>query len=201
MKDTLLLNADYTPLQVLEWQRAVWLTMTHRVCRVQDYPGLFVRSSRVRVAWPAVVSLTEYVRVDAASITLSRQSVLARDGFTYQYCGRPGARHGQRPSNETLTVDHITPRSRARQGRVTLDDGRVVGVGSWQNLTAACRPCNHRKADRTPVEAGMPLAQPARPPTSRDLVRIAFARVRIEEPWLPYLPEGTGIRDAEAQAA
>ena len=31
------------------------------------------------------------------------------------------------------------------------------GATSWMNLVAACKPCNHRKADRTPEAAGMKL--------------------------------------------
>ena len=32
------------------------------------------------------------------------------------------------------------------------------GAWSWMNLVTACAGCNGRKADRTPEEAGMPLA-------------------------------------------
>ncbi|OUS92989.1 HNH endonuclease [Rhodococcus sp. NCIMB 12038] len=31
------------------------------------------------------------------------------------------------------------------------------GPNTWANLVACCAPCNQRKADRTPEEAGMPL--------------------------------------------
>lgn len=43
-----------------------------------------------------------------------------------------------------LTVDHIVPVSRG-------------GSTSFNNCVASCGPCNWRKADRTPEEAGMPL--------------------------------------------
>ena len=49
------------------------------------------------------------------------------------------------------TVDHIVPRSRG-------------GLLTWENAVAACLRCNHRKADRTPAEAGMKLLViPSRP--------------------------------------
>jgi 5-methylcytosine-specific restriction endonuclease McrA len=41
------------------------------------------------------------------------------------------------------------------------DDG---GRNTWKNTVAACDPCNQRKGDRTPAEAGMVLrVQPAAP--------------------------------------
>ena len=50
------------------------------------------------------------------------------------------------------TVDHIVPRSRG-------------GALTWENAVAACLRCNHRKANRTPAEAGMTLlVTPAAPP-------------------------------------
>jgi 5-methylcytosine-specific restriction endonuclease McrA len=54
-----------------------------------------------------------------------------------------------RPPN--LTLDHVL--SRCRGGRTT-----------WENVVAACKPCNHRKNDRTPAEAHMRLLRrPFRP--------------------------------------
>jgi 5-methylcytosine-specific restriction endonuclease McrA len=51
-------------------------------------------------------------------------------------------------------VDHVIPRSRG-------------GGDTWDNVTTACLPCNVRKGNRTPREAGMPLArQPHRPLSS-----------------------------------
>ena len=38
------------------------------------------------------------------------------------------------------------------------------GQHIWENVAAACRPCNLRKRDRTPDEAGMRLARPCRAP-------------------------------------
>jgi 5-methylcytosine-specific restriction endonuclease McrA len=69
---------------------------------------------------------------------------LLRDRDTCQYCGAM-------PGRKRLTIDHILPRSRG-------------GVTSWENCVAACEACNHRKGDRTPVEARMTLrSAPAAP--------------------------------------
>jgi 5-methylcytosine-specific restriction endonuclease McrA len=73
-----------------------------------------------------------------------------------------------------LELEHVIPRA---QG----------GQGAWENLVAACRDCNARKADRTPAEAGMRLLrQPRRMTihTSRALMR----QTGIDEKkWRKYL--------------
>ena len=58
-----------------------------------------------------------------------------------------------------LNYDHVIPRSRG---------GRTV----WENIVTSCYPCNDRKGDRTPEEAGMRLlTKPIKP---RNLPVIAF---------------------------
>jgi 5-methylcytosine-specific restriction endonuclease McrA len=77
-------------------------------------------------------------------VTFSRRNLFKRDRFTCQYCG-------EQPGTEELTIDHVLPRSRG-------------GVSTWENCVLACIECNHRKANMTPAEAGMPLKKdPARP--------------------------------------
>jgi 5-methylcytosine-specific restriction endonuclease McrA len=54
------------------------------------------------------------------------------------------------------TVDHLVPQSRG-------------GRNSWLNTVAACTRCNHRKANRTPAEAGMTLRLEPRVPSWKDV--------------------------------
>lgn len=75
-----------------------------------------------------------------------RREVFERDNFQCRYCGRA---YGEMLPHETeqdsiFTVDHVTPESRG--GDTTVD-----------NLVACCKPCNCKKAGRTPQEAGMTL--------------------------------------------
>ncbi|MGE0058499.1 MAG: HNH endonuclease, partial [Dehalococcoidia bacterium] len=76
---------------------------------------------------------------------LTRREVFVRDRYTCQYCGK---------QTRDLTIDHVMPRHRG-------------GGHTWDNLVAACRSCNHRKAGFTPQEARMAmLSEPAKPPAS-----------------------------------
>jgi 5-methylcytosine-specific restriction endonuclease McrA len=58
---------------------------------------------------------------------------MRRDNYKCAYCGR----HAE-------TIDHIIPRSRG-------------GQHTWENCTASCQICNHRKADRLLEELGWEL--------------------------------------------
>lgn len=68
---------------------------------------------------------------------LTNAKLFARDRNICAYCGDEFA-------EADLTREHIIPF--AQNGR----DG-------WMNVVTACRACNHRKSDRTPEQAHMPL--------------------------------------------
>jgi 5-methylcytosine-specific restriction endonuclease McrA len=70
----------------------------------------------------------------------------------------------------------VVPRSRG--GRTT-----------WDNIVAACSPCNLRKGGRTPAQAGMPVRRrPVRPSAwqLQDLGR-RFPPNYLHQSWLDYL--------------
>jgi hypothetical protein len=69
--------------------------------------------------------------------TLSNAKLFARDRNVCAYCG-------SRFHEDELTREHIVP----------LDQR---GHDQWMNVVTACRSCNHRKANRTPEQARMPL--------------------------------------------
>lgn len=71
------------------------------------------------------------------SVHVERGILYGRDAHLCAYCGR------QFPPQK-LTIDHIIPKS-------------FGGKNIWMNCVSACKPCNHRKADRTPEQAKMPL--------------------------------------------
>jgi 5-methylcytosine-specific restriction endonuclease McrA len=105
-------------------------------------PGFsFLRSSK-KVIWrnmrmPFVIRLSRYRKVPQRRQAVTRRNIFGRDLSSCQYCGMVF------PSGKR-TLDHILPRWRG-------------GRDTWENRVTCCRSCNHRKADRTPEEAGMAL--------------------------------------------
>jgi len=130
---TLLLNATYEPLCVVSARRAVVLVLSAKAESVQDSDSA-MHSATMTVAVPAVIRLTRYIRVPYLGRTpLSRRAVFARDAGKCVYCGIAAT-----------SIDHVVPRSRG-------------GTHTWDNVVAACRRCNHAKADRTLAELGWGL--------------------------------------------
>lgn len=130
---TLLLNATYEPLCVVSARRAVVLVLASKAESVQD-SGLCMHSATLSISVPAVIRLTRYIRVPYLGRTpLSRRAVFARDSGKCVYCGIAAT-----------SIDHVVPRSRG-------------GPHTWDNVVAACRRCNHAKADRTLAELGWRL--------------------------------------------
>ena len=100
-----------------------------------------------------------------------------RDSHICQYCG-----HG----DDTLSIDHVVPRSRG-------------GTDSWENVATACLPCNVRKANRTPREAGMPLLrEPRRPLGSLGFEASRQIRTGQHQEWAKYVVESQMIQTPAA---
>jgi hypothetical protein len=55
----------------------------------------------------------------------------------------------------------------------------------WENVVAACRPCNARKRDRMLSETTMVLRR--RPAAPRELTWVAVAVGAVPTHWTPYL--------------
>lgn len=189
----LVLNIDYTPLEVITWRDAIEKLITNKVEVVEAYAGRFIRSPSTQMPFPAVVRLiTGYAK---RKVRLSRKNILARDAYTCQYCGVRPRRSSGAPKLEALTIDHVVPRAHGQNGWVTARDGRRVRVTSWENVLTACESCNHGKADRTPAQARLTPRKTPRPPSAMDLAWMSILSYEIPSEWQLYLPEDSPWRD------
>ena len=59
-RTVLVLNADYTPLRVIPWQRAIGLLLDDKASLVEAYTGHVIRSATTSLPYPAVVALNRY---------------------------------------------------------------------------------------------------------------------------------------------
>ncbi|TQM92586.1 HNH endonuclease [Roseinatronobacter monicus] len=165
----LVLNADYRPLSyyplsLWPWQDAVKAVFLDRVDILAEYEHV-VRSQRMEIRVPSVVVLREYVK-PRKRVAFTRFNLFLRDEFSCQYCG----------AKNDLTFDHVLPR-------------KLGGVTSWENVVAACAPCNLRKGSKTLRESGMKLrTRPMRPESEqlRNLGR-RFPPNHLHDSWLDYL--------------
>ena len=165
VRSALVLNATYEPLSVVSARRAICLVLCDKADVVEDDDET-VHSERMSVRAPLVIRLRYVVKVPYERHTaMSRRAVFARDNHRCGYCG-----------GVADSIDHVLPRSRG-------------GKNVWENVIAACRPCNLHKRDRTPEEAGMRLA--SRPRAPRELSWIVFAVPRVPEEWKPYLAQAS----------
>jgi 5-methylcytosine-specific restriction endonuclease McrA len=164
-RGVLVLNASYEPLNIVSVKRAIVLLLKEKAELIEAARAQ-VHAQRTVLDWPLVIRLVTFVPLPRRlPLPLSRRTVLARDMYTCQYCG------GQ-PGRTELTVDHIVPRSRG-------------GLTTWDNVAAACGPCNRRKGNRTPEEAGMKLLTvPARP---RFVAVVLLGESHAHEVWQKYL--------------
>ena len=143
-------------------RRATCLVLADKAEIIESGEEL-VRSPSLAMNVPLVVRLRYMVKAPRQRrAVLSRRAVFARDDYQCQYCGA----HAD-------SIDHILPRSRG-------------GHHSWENLVAACKPCNLSKRDRTPEEAGMVLRRPSVAPKSPAWVVIGVSR--MPSAWRAYLP-------------
>ena len=165
----LVLNADfrplsYYPLSLWSWQDTIKAVFLDRVNIVSHYDKT-VRSPNFEMRLPSVVSLKTYVK-PSRQPAFTRFNVFLRDRFTCQYCS----------SHEDLTFDHVIPRSKG-------------GLTTWENVVAACSPCNLRKGDRLPDEVHMWPSHRPYQPSVNDLHQNGrlFPPNYLHESWIDYL--------------
>ena len=73
-------------------------------------------------------------------IGFSKVNLYIRDLYTCQYCNTPYTKNN-------LTLDHVLPLSKG-------------GKTQWENIVAACGPCNTRKGNKTVMK---PVRKPYQP--------------------------------------
>lgn len=121
-------------------------------------------SFKIRV--PRVILLVLFDRLPKKEVKFTRHNIFERDKNTCQYCGRMLER-------KDLNLDHVIPRDRG-------------GPTSWENIVCSCVPCNTRKANRLPQEAGMHLIRKPKRPKWRPFVQVNLG-LPYHESWKHFL--------------
>jgi len=158
MDRVLVLNADYTPLNVTSLNKGFKLVIKGKaeILKESDKPIMAGMRSFSR---PLIIRLFNYVKHIIRNVRVNRNRIYKRDGHQCVYCS----------SNKYLTIDHVIPKSRG-------------GSNDWINLVTCCNKCNVYKSDRTPEEAGMTMRKrPYAPSIFSDVLYSS-----IEKVWEEY---------------
>lgn len=175
--DTLLLNADGTPLSqvplsVISWQVAMRLMFLGKVRVLKEYDSWVVRSQHLEMKVPSIVIMTEQVKW-SKHLKYSRANVYLRDDFTCQLQTTWRCKElGGKVKLTELTLDHVVPRS-------------LGGKTNWTNVCTSCKTCNSEKgAD----ERIVPKKKPHKPTYYEILAKRKTLQINIrDEEWRYYI--------------
>lgn len=169
MSDVLVLNADaqpvsYLPLSAIQWKEAITYMYLEKCDVLEWYDDWVVSSASWETRVPSVIMLKEFMRRRRRP-RFSKTNLYIRDLYTCQYCNT------QFPRRD-LTLDHVRPLS-------------LGGRTNWNNIVAACMPCNTRKGNKM-------LMKPKHTPYEPDYYELVNKRKQMEfsirhESWKNYL--------------
>jgi CRISPR/Cas system Type II protein with McrA/HNH and RuvC-like nuclease domain len=131
MNGVLVLNYDYTPLNITTLRRGFVLVDKGKaeIIKSDDNPIVGGYKTYIR---PVIIRLLHYIKHKVRHIRPNRVRIYKRDNNECVYCG----------SSKQLTLDHVIPKSRG-------------GGNDWNNLVTCCFSCNLKKGNKTPDEAKM----------------------------------------------
>ena len=135
-------------------------------CSHQGPAHELIQSVSFKIRVPRVIMLLVFDRLPKKEVKFTRHNIFERDRDTCQYCGKVFAR-------KDLNLDHIIPRDRG-------------GPTTWENIVCSCIPCNTRKSNRTPAEAGLRLVRKPKRPKWRPFVQVSFS-LDYHDSWKHFL--------------
>lgn len=158
MDQCVLLNADYSFLNVVNWKRAMCLIAKGKVQVLRHSERLIRTAEGLAVRVPVVMKLVKLIRTLYINrVPFSKKNILIRDGFKCAYCG---SKKGK------LTIDHIIPKSRG-------------GKTDFENCVSSCKSCNNKKGNKIPSEANMYLKVKTYQPTIAEFLRLKVKKLGI----------------------
>lgn len=158
MDKVLVLNADYSPLNVTTLHRGFNLVFTGKAEIVKSSDNLIVTDKK-SYERPVIIRLLNYVRYVYRRLRVNRHKIYKRDGHKCVYCG----------NSKQLTIDHLIPKSKG-------------GKNTWENLVTCCFRCNVKKGDKTIEQAGLKLLKKPYEPD----IFIEAMNTTLEKVWIEY---------------
>jgi 5-methylcytosine-specific restriction endonuclease McrA len=185
--DVLVLNRQFYAVHITSWKRALTLLYLDHAqvvdeeyrtynfedwralsLRMKVHPAGFVTTPAFRIAVPEVIALKLYDRLPASDVKFTRRNIYEHYGYRCCYCGK-------KFGTQDLNLDHVVPRSRG-------------GPTDWSNIVTSCIPCNLKKANRVPKEAGLKLLTPPTKPKWKGRSSLVLrANLPIRQSWQRFV--------------
>ncbi len=177
-KKVLILNANYMPLALISWQKAIVLSCKYEKnpsngIRILDYYGTVLTCGNRHLPLPSVAITPKYV--NKKKVAFSKKHVFLRDNLTCCYCGR------QDLTGKSLTYDHVIPRSKWKQY------GGKGTPTNWTNIVTCCFKCNNLKGDSMLSSVNMKLNKKPIEPNPTQFILGMGPWTQIHPHWEPYL--------------
>ena len=125
-----------------------------------------VQTVAFRIRIPRIIVLLVFDRLPRKEVKFTRHNIFERDRNTCQYCG-------SKLDRRELNLDHVLPRDKG-------------GQTTWENIVCSCIPCNTRKGNRLPEDAGMRLIKPPQKPRWRPFINFTFG-TQHHESWRHFI--------------
>jgi len=175
----LVLNADYTPHDIIGWKRAMRKLLDQKgsnVITVKYFvePKIIHDGSGREYSIPSVIVLKKYIGSQNKQATYTKSSIYARDRKKCQYCGIL-------TTHSNRTVDHIIPKSHWNPRRYSFK------LSSFENVVTSCVQCNTKKRNRTPQQAGMNLIKKPQSLTRAQAYILKLTLYPPEKEWLEFI--------------
>tara|TARA_Y100001963_G_scaffold145165_1_gene218390 strand:+ start:814 stop:1314 length:501 start_codon:yes stop_codon:yes gene_type:complete len=166
MENIAVLKVDsaFKPIEVISWEEAIVLTWLNKAWAL-EYTDKWVHSATKAFQIPSVIVLFQYIDEKFFTLPCTRKNILLRDENKCQYCTC-------RFRDGDLTIDHVIPRSKG-------------GTSRWNNVVAACRPCNQKKRDFLIENAPVSLMRVPQKPSYRSIIKKRIGKANLK--WKEYL--------------
>lgn len=166
IQKVLVLNADFSFLTAIHWQKAVSLIFKSNTSSepivepVGNKIVKRVKTSKGEFIVPRIIRLIKFVRsVFKNQVPYSKSNIMSRDDHKCQFSGC---------NNKAENIDHVIPRA-------------LGGKSSWENCVASCMECNSKKGHKTLKEAGMKLKRKPYQPTITEFIQYKLKKIGIKD--------------------
>ena len=158
------LDSSFKPIELISWEEAVVLTWLKKAWAA-EYTDKWVRSAKEAFQIPSVIVLFRYIDEKYFTLPCTRKNIILRDENQCQYCR-------ERFKEADLTIDHVIPRSKG-------------GKNQWDNVVAACKPCNQKKGSHMLENSSVSLLRPPSKPSYRAMIKKKIGKANLT--WDEYL--------------